>query len=102
MTVDGEMNVFKQSGTAITFAVHIAPRASKNQVVGMQGDAVKIRLTAPPVEGKANEALIEFLAKALAVSRSQVEIVAGHASRRKMIRVTGITTQQVQSLLAKN
>jgi uncharacterized protein len=81
-----------------TFAVKVVPRASKNQIVGMEGDAIKIRLNAPPVEGKANEALIKFLAETLGVSRAQIEIVRGHASRRKLVRVRGVTAEQIEKI----
>ena len=79
----------------VTFAVRVVPRASRNEIVGVHGDALKVRLTAPPVEGRANEALIAFLAKRLGVRKSQVEIVAGATSRRKMIRVMGLLAQEV-------
>jgi uncharacterized protein (TIGR00251 family) len=86
---------------ALTFAVKVVPRASKNQVVGAEGGALKIRLTAPPVEGKANDALIEFLANMLGVRRAQIEIVTGHASRRKIVRVRGVTAKQVKEKIAR-
>lgn len=79
----------------VTFAVRVVPRASRNEIVGVQGDALKVKLTAPPVEGRANEALIAFLAQRLSVRKSQVEIVAGATSRRKMIRVIGLSPQEV-------
>ncbi len=83
----------------VTFAVRVVPRASKNEIAGIHGDALKIRLTAPPVEGRANEALIAFLSQRLGVRRSQVEIVAGATSRRKMIRVVGMLAQEVEEQL---
>lgn len=84
-----------EAGDGVTFAVRVVPRASRNEIVGVHGDALKIRVTAPPVEGRANEALIAFLAKRLDVRKSQVEIVAGGTSRRKMIRVIGLSLQEV-------
>lgn len=92
----GQVNVFVESDGALTFSVKIVPRASKNQIVGKEGDAVKIRLNAPPVEGKANEALVRFLAETFGVSRAQIEIVAGHASRHKVVRVRGVTARQIE------
>jgi len=83
----------------VTFAVRVVPRASKNEITGIHGDALKIRLTAPPVEGRANEALIAFLAKRLGVRKSQVQIVAGATSRRKAIRVMGVSLQEVEERL---
>jgi uncharacterized protein (TIGR00251 family) len=83
------------SESGVTFAVQVVPRASKDEIAGIHGDALKIRVTAPPVEGRANEALIEFLSDQLGVRKSQVEIVAGATSRRKTIRVVGLWPQEV-------
>jgi len=95
------MNKLKITGAedGATFAVRVVPRASKNEIAGIHGDALKIRVTAPPVEGRANEALIAFLAKRLGVRKSEVEIVAGATSRRKMIHVSGVLTQEVEERL---
>lgn len=93
------MSNFKESNGAVTFAVKVVPRASKNQVAGIEGDAYKIRLNAPPVEGKANDALIAFLADALSVRRAQIEIVTGHTSRHKVVRVRGVTAKQIEEKL---
>lgn len=67
--------------------IHLQPGAKKNEIVGMHGDAVKIKIKAPPVEGKANEALIEFLSETLGVARSKIEIVRGHTSRQKLVSI---------------
>ena len=93
------MNTFKELNGAVTFAIKVIPRASKNQIAGVEGDAIKIRLRAPPVEGKANEALIEFLAKKLGLRRGQIEIVMGHASRHKVVRVSGVSAKQIEEKL---
>ena len=82
-----------------TFAVRVQPRASRNAIAGEMGDALKLALTAPPVEGKANEACVEFLAKFLKVPRSSVTIAAGEASRNKVIRVAGMSAAQVRQRL---
>ena len=82
-----------------TFAVRVQPRARKNAIVGELGDALKLALTAPPVEGRANEACIEFLAEFLKVPRSSVTIAAGETSRNKVIRVRGLTAAQVEERL---
>jgi uncharacterized protein (TIGR00251 family) len=76
---------------AATVKVHVLPRASREEVAGLAGDAVRIRLTAPPLENRANEALVRFLAVALGVSRPCVEIIAGRRGRRKVVRVAGIS-----------
>jgi uncharacterized protein (TIGR00251 family) len=82
-----------------TFAVKVHPRAKKNAITGEVGDAMKLALTAPPVDGKANDACIEFFAKLLKVSRSSVTIAAGQTSRNKVIRVAGISAEEVRSRL---
>ena len=82
-----------------TFAIRVQPRARKNAIVGELGDALKLALTAPPVEGRANEACIEFLAEFLKVPRSSVTIAAGQSSRNKVIRVRGLSTTQVEERL---
>jgi uncharacterized protein len=82
-----------------TFAVKIHPRAKKNAITGEVGDALKVALTAPPVNGKANAACIEFFAKLLNVPRSSVTIASGQSSRSKVIRVSGMTAQQVHDRL---
>jgi len=83
----------------VIFAVKVHPRAKKNAITGEVGDALKVALTAPPVEGKANEACIEFFAKLLKLPRSSVTIASGQTSRNKVIRVSGLTGQQVRERL---
>lgn len=82
-----------------TFSVRVHPRAKKNAIAGEVGDALKISLTAPPVEGRANDACIRFLAELLQVPRSSVTIAAGDTSRNKVIRVHGLTAAQVEEKL---
>jgi uncharacterized protein (TIGR00251 family) len=82
-----------------TFQVKVHPRARKNAITGVLGDALKLALTSPPVEGRANEACIEFIAKFLNVPPSSVTIAAGESSRQKLIRVTGIRAAQVEEKL---
>ncbi len=73
----------------IIFKVRVQPKSSKNEVCGLYQDALKMKLTAPPVEGKANRALLNFIADCLGIKKSQVEIVAGHTGRLKTIKVIG-------------
>jgi len=80
---------------SVTFAVKVQPRARRNVITGELGDALKISLTAPPLDGRANEACIEFFSQALGVPKSAVSIVSGQTHRRKLIRVTGITGAQL-------
>ena len=93
------MVAIKNSPNGITFAVKVHPRAKKNAITGAVGDALKLALTAPPVDGKANDACIEFFAKLLNLPRSSVTIAAGKTSRNKVIRVSGLTAQQARDRL---
>ena len=86
-----------QSG--ITFAVKVHPRAKRNGITGEVGDALKVSLTTPPIEGRANEACIEFFAKLLKVPRSSVTIASGLTSRNKVIRVAGISAEELRKTL---
>jgi uncharacterized protein (TIGR00251 family) len=95
--VEIEENVARNS---ISFQVRVQPRASKDEVTGEMGGALKVRLRAPAMEGRANEALIEFLAELLKTSRSAVSILSGERSRVKRIEIRGVTRQQVLNLLA--
>lgn len=85
-----------------TFAIRVQPRASRNAIAGEMGDALKLALTAPPVEGKANEACVEFLANLLKVPRSSVTIASGESSRNKVIRITGLSAGQVEQRLLEH
>ncbi len=82
-----------------TFQIKVQPRARKNAITGEIGDALKIALTAPPVEGRANEACIAFFAEFLNVARSSVTIAAGESSRNKLIRISGLSAAQVEAKL---
>jgi len=77
----------------------VQPRASKTAVVGLQGDAIKVRVAAPPVDGRANTELVRFLAKRLGVPRSAVEMVRGEKGRRKTVRIAGLTAADAQARL---
>jgi uncharacterized protein len=82
-----------------TFAIKVHPRARKNAISGELGDALKLSLTSPPVDGRANDACVEFISKLLKVARSSVTIAAGQTSRRKVIRVTGLDAEEVRKRL---
>jgi len=88
------MFVVTETKTGITFPVRVQPRASKNEIVGEYDGALKIKLTAPPVEGEANEALINFLAQFLKIPRKDVILVKGETARHKTIAVNGINREQ--------
>ncbi len=83
-----------------TFAILVHPRARKDAITGEVGDAIKLSLTAPPVDGKANEACIRFFAELLELPRSSVTIAAGQNSRNKIIRVSGRTADEVRARLS--
>lgn len=90
----------RDSSAGASFAVKVHPRARKNAVTGILGDALKVALTAPPVEGRANQACIEFLAEVLRLPRSSVTIAAGPASRNKVVRVAGFSAAAVAERIA--
>ena len=72
----------------VILKVYLHPKSSKNEIIGPYRDGIKVKVTAPPVKGKANEALIRFLAKELEISPSQIEILTGHHSREKTLRIS--------------
>ncbi len=85
----------------VRFTVRVQPRASRSEVCGVHGDALKVRLAAPPVEGAANDALIALLADELDVSRRAVRIVSGATSRSKTVEVDGIESDLIERLAAR-
>jgi len=90
----------QEASGSVTFAVKIHPRAKKNAITGELGDVLKLSLTAPPVDGKANDACIEFFAKFLKVPRASVTIASGQSSRTKVIRVAGLSAEEVRKRIA--
>jgi hypothetical protein len=88
----------EQRGTVIRVGVHVQPRASRSEIVGIHGTALKVRLQAPPVEGAANEALVSLLAERLGVARRSVHVVAGTTSRAKTVEIDGTTVSAVRAL----
>jgi uncharacterized protein (TIGR00251 family) len=86
----------QESGSGIAFAVKVHPRAKKNAITGELGEALKVSLTTPPIEGRANEACIEFFAKLLKVPRSSITIASGQTCRNKVIRVAGISATELR------
>ena len=88
----------QRHGNAVRFSVRLQPRASKNEIAGLQGSSLKIRVTAPPVDGLANQALIDFLSVSLEIARRNVCIVSGNSSRTKVVEVSEVTLEAVQRL----
>ncbi|HWF04750.1 MAG TPA: DUF167 domain-containing protein [Candidatus Angelobacter sp.] len=95
------MIAINETAKGITFAVKVHPRARKNAITGLVGDALKLALTAPPVEGKANQAVIEFFADLFEIPRSSVTIASGETSRNKVVRISGINRTMVEERLSE-
>jgi uncharacterized protein (TIGR00251 family) len=89
----------RETADGAIFRIRVVPRASRSEAVGIQGDALKLRITEPPVEGKANDECIRLLAKILGVKKTQVTIIAGHAARTKTVAVEGLQADRVASLV---
>jgi hypothetical protein len=87
-----------EKGEVVTFAVRVQPRASRDEIVGEHQDALKIRLTVPPVDDRANEALRKLLASNLKVPIAAVRIAAGENSRTKRVEITGVSTAMIRAL----
>jgi uncharacterized protein (TIGR00251 family) len=90
----------REDGDGVVLTLHIQPGAKRTETAGLHGDALKIRLAAPPVDGKANDALIAFLAKTLGVPKARVDLVAGQTSRAKRVRVGGVSAATAAAALA--
>ena len=88
------------TGSGLFLDVRVIPRAARSQIAGRRGDALLIRLNAPPVDGAANAALIELIAQALGIPKRNIEIVAGHRSHTKRVRIAGVTSAEVENLCA--
>jgi uncharacterized protein (TIGR00251 family) len=88
--------VIEATPSGVRIRLRVQPRAARTEVVGAHGDALRVRLTAAPVEGEANEALVRFLAERLGVARSLVQVVAGRTARTKVVKVEGISAQEAR------
>ncbi|HNT58217.1 MAG TPA: DUF167 domain-containing protein [Syntrophales bacterium] len=88
-----------ESGEGIVFQVRVVPRSSRSEVAGIQGDSLKVRLKAPPVEGRANEECIRFLAGLLGVKKDRVRIVSGLKSKTKTIAVSGLQKKDLETVM---
>ncbi len=86
---------------SLLLSLYVQPRSSRNELAGLHGDALKLRLTTPPVDGRANKAVISFLAKLLKIPKSIIIIRSGLQSRSKKILLSGLDEQMVRCLLAK-
>ena len=88
------------SGEGVVLSLYVQPGAKKTEVVGLHGGALKIRLAAPPVDGKANECLVDYVADRLRVPKRQVTLVSGQSSRSKRVAVVGLFADEIESKLA--
>src|SRR5436309_10732901 len=91
-----------ETAKGVTFSIKVQPRARKNAITGTVGDSLKISLTAPPVDGKANQAVIEFFSDILRVPCASITIASGETGRVKLIRIAGVDRARVEECLAKN
>jgi uncharacterized protein (TIGR00251 family) len=87
------------TGTGVRLSIRVQPRASDDRIAGVHGDALKIRLTAPPVDGAANKALVELLAGTFGIPARNVTIVSGTSSRTKVVELEGVTEERVRRLM---
>ena len=90
---------YRRNGEVLTLTLHVQPGAKRTDVAGLHGEALKIRLAAPPIEGRANEALLKFIAESFGVPLRQVELKQGGQSRHKVVAITGSKVEP-ESLLA--
>ena len=91
--------MIERTATGVRIRLHVQPRASRSELAGRHGDAIKVRLTAPPVDGAANEALLQFLAVRLQVPRSALSLVAGASGRSKVVAIEAISPEVVSRRL---
>lgn len=85
----------KADGDGVILNLHIQPGAKQTEIVGLHGDALKIRLAAPPVDGKANAALVAFVAAKVSLGKTAVEVISGQTSRAKRVRIAGVMPANV-------
>jgi uncharacterized protein (TIGR00251 family) len=95
------MSLLKETHHGVSFPIQVVPRSSKCEIVGIINDTLKIRLTAPPVDGKANEECLRFFSDLFGVPRTRLSILSGQTSRRKIIQVSGLGSTELSALLEK-
>lgn len=88
------------AGDGVVLTLHVQPGAKRSELAGVYGDALKIRIAAPPVDGKANEAVVAFVARRLGVPRQAVSLVSGESARRKRVRVEGVNAEAAVAAFA--
>lgn len=85
-------------GESVRFTVRVQPRASRTEIAGLHGAALRVRVQAPPVDGAANEAVVDLLARQLRIPRANIRVVAGVAGRSKIVEATGVGVREVEAL----
>ena len=92
----------KDWANGCTLSVRLQPRASRNEICGEMGDALKIKVTAPPVDSAANSLLVEYMANLLHISKGSVQILKGHTSRNKILQISGVSTSEFLNKIKKS
>ena len=94
-----DMVNIKETAEGVIIQVHVVPRSARSEVAGFQGDALKIRITAPPVEGQANAECIRFLSDILGIKKKQVRILSGHKSKKKTVAIEGVRRKDIEAVI---
>lgn len=94
------MIFIKEKGNGVVFSIHVVPGAAKNEIVGVQDEALKVKIAAPPVEGRANAECIRFLSETLGIKKNQVTVTSGHRSRKKVIAIEGLNVRDATAILS--
>ena len=89
----------RQNEDGIVFTIMVLPRSSKCEIVGIQDDALKLKIAAPPVEGRANEECIRFLAERLGIKKARITMIGGHKGRRKTISIAGLNSHDLLAII---
>jgi uncharacterized protein (TIGR00251 family) len=89
----------KETEDGVILQVHVVPRSAKSEIAGVQGDALKVKIAAPPVEGQANAECIRFLSDILGIKKKQVKILSGHRSKKKTVAIEGIRRKDFEALI---
>jgi len=95
------INYSEKDGT-LSFKVQVVPRASRSEIVGEHGGALRVRIAAPPVDGAANQELVRLVSRAFGVPRGAIEIIAGHAAKTKTLRIAGACAADLEAITRKN
>jgi len=93
------LTISEKDGSAV-FSVRVKPGGKKNEVIGVHDGALKLSVTAPPIEGKANRAVTKFVSQLLGVAPSRVDIISGESSRTKRVRIEGLSAREVKEILS--